>query len=400
MRKKTLNSNDISEELIGIVGGGQLAQMLCKAASIRNVQVAVQTGSKADPAAIHSNRVFLSRPDDALGTREISEKCKCITFENEWVNVDQLKALEQEGVHFIPKIDSLSPLVDKISQRQLLKDLNIPGTEWLKLCSDQLSDFQLPSGWEFPLMAKASRGGYDGKGTKVINNFNELKKLRAEVNQNDWFLEKWVEYESEYSLVASRDLDGHIRTFNLAQTNQSNQVCDWVIVPAEVSHAVELMTYNIAASLLTKLNYFGVIAIEFFYGTGGLLVNEIAPRTHNSAHFSIEACKSSQFDQQICIAAGLPVSSTDLIVPGALMINLLGLPSGASSSLEQRISEIKNVEGANLHWYGKDDEKPGRKLGHVTFLLNGTDFISRNDEAMEALKKIRSIWPITSSKLG
>ena len=242
-------------------------------------------------------------------------------------------------------------------------------------------------------MAKSARGGYDGKGTRVIKNFEDLRQLLNEVDPNDWLLERWVSYEMELALVASRDLHGRVRAFPIAQTNQCHQVCDWVIAPAEVSHSVKAMAFNIAASLLTELDYVGVIAIEFFYGSKGLLVNEVAPRTHNSAHFSIEACSSSQFDQQICIAAGLPVSDPDMIVPGALMVNLLGLQEGLASSLEDRLSKLKRIKGVHLHWYQKGKEIPGRKLGHVTLLLYAEDAELRKKEALEGLKNIRSIWP-------
>tara|TARA_Y100001968_G_scaffold106944_2_gene96681 strand:+ start:819 stop:2045 length:1227 start_codon:yes stop_codon:yes gene_type:complete len=396
MRQASLLRNDNSSKRIGVVGGGQLAQMLCEAAERRNIDVAIQTASNSDPAVKTANKLILSEPQNIKGTRELAEGCTCVTFENEWVNIEELKILEKEGVHFLPHIDSLTPLVDKIAQRNLLGELNIPSTDWILLSSNEISESKLPLDWSFPLMAKASKGGYDGKGTKVIRNSNDLCELLKTVNRQNWFLEKWVEYEKEYSLVATRDLQGHIRAYDLAETNQLNQVCDWVIVPAGASHPVKNMAYNIAASLLTKLNYFGVIAIEFFYGNSGLLVNEIAPRTHNSAHFSIEACKSSQFDQQICIAAGLPLTSTDLVTPGALMINLLGLSSEQSVSLDDRLNAINAVKGAKLHWYGKDEEKPGRKLGHVTFLLSGKDVISRRDEALSLLKKIRTIWPMNS----
>jgi 5-(carboxyamino)imidazole ribonucleotide synthase len=141
------------------------------------------------------------------------------------------------------------------------------------------------------------------------------------------------------------------------------------------------------------LDYVGVIAIEFFYGPEGLLVNEIAPRTHNSGHFSIDACTSSQFDQQICITSGISVPMPEMHVDGALMVNLLGLKSDYPISLSQRLDDLRAVPGLNLHWYEKEEESEGRKLGHVTYLLNNKDVLSRKKEALGVLKTIRSIWP-------
>ena len=397
MSIKSSRSNFTSDPIIGVIGGGQLAQMLCEAAALRKINVAIQASSDNDPATNKAIEVVLSDSTNIEGTRKISEFCKCITFENEWVNINDLKILEEEGVTFIPNIDSLTPLVDKVSQRNLLRELNIPCTDWIPLLTDNLIDFNLPPDWNFPLMAKVSRGGYDGKGTKIINNSDDLNHLLSSVDRNKWFLEKWVKYQKEYSLVASRDRKGHIRTFNLAETCQSDQVCDWVLVPADVSHSVKAFAYNIAASLLTKLNYFGVIAIEFFYGDNGLLVNEIAPRTHNSAHFSIEACKSSQFDQQLCIAAGLNVEDPEMISPGALMVNLLGQEKPTSISLLDRVEALRAQYGSNFHWYGKEFEAPGRKMGHITVLLHEENKSVRREEAKIALEKIRTIWTLNGS---
>ena len=380
--------------MIGVIGGGQLAQMLGVAAKKREINIAIQTPSEKDPANFHATKLFLAEENDINSTRKMSEACKTITFENEWLDLEGLRDLQNEGVEFIPRLDSLKSLIDKISQKTLLKELEVPVPEWIKLASIDLHQNKLPNNLKFPLMAKASIGGYDGKGTRVIRDFSELRKLIDEVDRNLWFLEKWVEYEKEYSLVVSRDKFGTFRSFPLVETNQINQVCDWVLAPANASHQVESMAYNIAASLLAKLNYIGVLAIEFFYGSDGLLVNEIAPRTHNSAHYSIEACNSSQFDQQICIAAGLPLKEPNLVYPGSVMINLLGLSADISLSTEQRLEELKNIEGSNLHWYGKAEEKPGRKLGHITFLLNENESTLRRKKALTLVKKIRSIWPM------
>ena len=192
-------------------------------------------------------------------------------------------------------------------------------------------------------MAKAARGGYDGKGTLVLKDIDALAQLMRSVPAEDWMLEAWVNYERELALVVSRDASGTVRAFPLVETHQSQQVCDWVLAPAAVPQAVEALAYNAASSLLTKLNYVGVLALEFFFGPAGLQVNEIAPRTHNSGHFSIEACTSSQFDQQLCIAAGLPVPAPQLTCQGAVMVNLLGLCEGIAAPLDQRLASLLSL---------------------------------------------------------
>jgi len=382
--------------MIGVVGGGQLARMLVQAAAQRDVPIAVQTSDPADPAAGLASRLVAADPRDVAGTRELVVGCDGITFENEWVNIDALLPLEQQGVRFQPSLAALSPLVDKLSQRQLLDDLAIPSPPWCPLSLISPAQPALPQGWTFPVMAKASRGGYDGKGTVVLRDIDGLAQLLRAVPADDWLLESWVDYELELALVVSRDQRGRIRHFPLVQTHQHQQVCDWVLAPAPVDPSVAALAYNVAASLMTKLGYVGVLALEFFYGPAGLQVNEIAPRTHNSGHFSIEACTSSQFDQQLCIAAGLPVPDPELKSRGALMVNLLGLDPERHLPLDQRLESLEAVPGLHLHWYGKSPETPGRKLGHVTLLLEGDTLLKRRDEAESALAAIRRIWPLDS----
>ena len=382
--------------MIGVVGGGQLARMLVQAAAQRDVPIAVQTSDPADPAAGLASRLVAADPRDVAGTRELVVGCDGITFENEWVNIDALLPLEQQGVRFQPSLAALSPLVDKLSQRQLLDDLAIPSPPWCPLSLISPAQPALPQGWTFPVMAKASRGGYDGKGTVVLRDIDGLAQLLRAVPADDWLLESWVDYELELALVVSRDQRGRIRHFPLVQTHQHQQVCDWVLAPAPVDPSVAALAYNVAASLMTKLGYVGVLALEFFYGPAGLQVNEIAPRTHNSGHFSIEACTSSQFDQQLCIAAGLPVPDPELKSRGALMVNLLGLDPERHPPLDQRLEALEALPGLHLHWYGKSPETQGRKLGHVTLLLEGDTLIKRRDEAESALAAIRRIWPLES----
>ena len=382
--------------MIGVVGGGQLARMLVQAAAQRDVPIAVQTSDPADPAAGLASRLVAADPRDVAGTRELVVGCDGITFENEWVNIDALLPLEQQGVRFQPSLAALSPLVDKLSQRQLLDDLAIPSPPWCPLSLISPAQPALPQGWTFPVMAKASRGGYDGKGTVVLRDIDGLAQLLRAVPADDWLLESWVDYELELALVVSRDQRGRIRHFPLVQTHQHQQVCDWVLAPAPVDPSVAALAYNVAASLMTKLGYVGVLALEFFYGPAGLQVNEIAPRTHNSGHYSIEACTSSQFDQQLCIAAGLPVPDPELKSRGALMVNLLGLYPERHPPLDQRLEALEAMPGLHLHWYGKSPETPGRKLGHVTLLLEGDTLLKRRDEAESALAAIRRIWPLES----
>ena len=379
--------------MIGVVGGGQLAMLLVEAGKKRDVDVVVQTGGKTDPAAKKTSQVILQDPTNAEGTKLLAEKSRFITFENEWIDIQSLLSLQNNGVSFVPTLQSIRPLINKINQRELLNSLDIPCPDWVTIPLGKSSEIDLPSDWEFPLMAKASKGGYDGKGTKIIKNVNQLNELIEVETEQQWMLEKWVSFDKELSIVSSRDSKGIVRSLPIVETYQSKQVCDWVLAPADINYEVELMVKNVVASLLAELDYVGVIAIEFFYGSEGLLVNEIAPRTHNSGHFSIDACSSSQFDQQICITSGISAPMPKMLVDGALMANLLGLQINYPISLAQRLDDLRAIPGLKVHWYEKEEEKKGRKLGHVTYLLNKKDALSRKKEALDILKTIRSIWP-------
>ena len=379
--------------MIGVVGGGQLAMLLVEAGKKRDIDVVVQTSAKTDPAAKKTKHVILQNPTSAEGTKLLAEKSRLITFENEWVDIRSLLSLQNNGVSFVPKLQSIRPLINKISQRELLNRLDIPCPDWLPIPSVKSSEIEIPTDWGFPLMAKAAKGGYDGKGTKIIKNLKQFQEFFQLKTQEQWMLEKFIPFEKELSIVSSRDSKGIVRSLPIVETYQSKQVCDWVLAPADINHDVDLMVKNIASSLLAELDYVGVLAIEFFYGSEGLLVNEIAPRTHNSGHFSIDACTSSQFDQQICITSGIDVPMPEMLVNGALMANLLGLQSNFPISLNKRLNDLRSIPGVNVHWYEKEEEKKGRKLGHVTYLLNNKDALLRKKEALDILKIIRSIWP-------
>ena len=260
-----------------------------------------------------------------------------------------------------------------------------------------LRQWRLPQGWNFPVVAKAIRGGYDGKGTLILATAAELGQLLEQVDPALWILEDFVAFERELAMVACRDRSGEVTCYPLVQTHQHHQVCDWVLAPAQASQALEAMARNMAASLLTALDYVGVLSIEFFYGPGGLVINELAPRTHNSGHYSIEACSISQFAQQVRIVAGQGLQAPQLTAAGALMVNLLGTDNGAADR-GAALAALKALPGATLHWYGKQGPALGRKLGHITLLLKALDPEERDQEARQRLEQIRTIWPLPDHK--
>ena len=378
------------ERSIGVVGGGQLAWMLADAARQLGIQLHSQTPGASDPASRLASSVIQAPLGDIAATAELARRCEAITFENEWLDLAALAPLAAAGVRFVPSLQALEPLVCKRSQRLLLDRLQLPTLRWSEM--PELGE-ALPQGMALPLMAKVASGGYDGKGTALLRSAADLAWLQRRVNSADWILEELVAFDLELAITVARDSEGRVEVWPLAQTHQHRQVCDWVLTPAALPHAVQAFARNIACSLVTALDYVGVLSIEFFYGPAGLQVNEIAPRTHNSAHVTIEAATTSQFSQQARIVAGMPLASTALRLPGAVMVNLLGYEISSGEYLDQRRA-LEALPGAALHWYGKQGSRLGRKLGHVTLPLQASDSQARASEAQLRVAEVRSIWPL------
>ncbi|MEB3259850.1 MAG: 5-(carboxyamino)imidazole ribonucleotide synthase [Cyanobacteriota bacterium] len=406
--------------------------MLAREARQLGVELHVQTPDPADPAAREAASVVVGPLEDAATTRLLAQRAERVSFENEWVPLDLLRPLERQGIVFLPDLAALQPLVNKRSQRELLSSLSLPTPRWAGMEATQeppappadasegdastgraVSEIhgnsgddgdgaepppapRLPDGLTFPVMAKLSHGGYDGKGTRLLEDQAALERHLACHIPEDWLLEERVSFDLELAQVVCRDQTGEVRCFPLVQTQQRDQVCEWVLYPAPVDHAVAAWARNVSMSLVTALNYVGVMGIEFFFGPGGLLVNELAPRVHNSGHLTLEACATNQFAQHVRIVAGLPLGSTEAIVNGALMVNLLGYEpeSGSAASLDHQPQRqaLAAMPGAHVHWYGKRP-RPGRKLGHVTFVLEAEEGREREAERDRLLREVRAVWP-------
>ena len=377
---------------LGIIGGGQLALMLVEAAKKRDLKVCVQTKFSNDPAGSKSDYVIQADPLKLKANKELIKECEKIIFENEWIKIDKLNVIDSKNI-FVPSLDAIAPLVDRISQKKLIDKMKLPAPKWMAVSDLKNLDDEEINKLNFHLMAKSNMGGYDGKGNKKVNTKEDLKTFLNENNADDWLVEEWINYKNELALVGARDFSGAIKFFPIVQTFQSNQVCDWVLCPADISFELKMFAINIFSSIVNELNYVGVMGIEFFYGDDGLLINEIAPRTHNSAHFSIEACSSSQFDQHICISTGINPPDIKMHSEGSVMINLLGLKKKVPLSIDKRLEMLSQIKGSNLHWYGKSKETIGRKMAHITFLLDENNHARRLEKSRELYTTVREIWP-------
>tara|TARA_Y100000589_G_scaffold330219_1_gene379133 strand:- start:1076 stop:2272 length:1197 start_codon:yes stop_codon:yes gene_type:complete len=392
MSSKININNHTKPYSIGIIGGGQLALMLTEAALERDIKVCIQTKSLDDPGALKADKVIQADPLQIKGNKNLINECERIIFENEWVKINKLKQIASKE-YFIPHLDSLAPLLDRISQKMFIDKLNLPSAKWLTIKDYKNLMVEELNEWRFPLMAKSFKGGYDGKGNKKLSNKDEFELFLKQQPSEDWIIEEWVDYEKELALIGSRDKDGNIRLFPIVETFQSNNVCNWVLAPAKTTYEIDVFALNIFSSIINELDYVGVLGIEFFFGNNGLLINEIAPRTHNSGHFSIEACNTSQFDQQICISTGIQPPDIKMNCNGSLMINLLGLKKNYPLRIEERINKLSKINGANVHWYGKTKESFGRKMGHITFLLDEINHEKRLEKAVIIKEKVNIIWP-------
>ncbi|MBE9103146.1 5-(carboxyamino)imidazole ribonucleotide synthase [Vacuolonema iberomarrocanum] len=372
---------------VGVIGGGQLAWMMAPAAKALGIELVVQTPSDHDPAVSLADEVVLGAIADAKTTAELAKYCDVITFENEFVDLPGLMQLSDRGITFYPPLTALEPILDKYDQRSALLDWNVPTPQFAAVSSSDSP--KTLSQYGFPVVLKARRHGYDGKGTLVLRNLEAVQTQLAGVASDTWLLEEFVPFEREMAVMAARSTTGETVVYPVVETQQVDQVCRRVYALPEWDEAVTQQATAIARTLLTQLNYVGVLGIEFFLTKDGTLsVNELAPRTHNSGHYTLDACNTSQFEQQLRAVCGLPLGSPTLQGGGAVMVNLLGFESSDSdySDLRQQLTQIHN---AHVYWYGKTQSRPGRKLGHVTATLQPNQ--TRQD-AEAIAQQIEQIW--------
>jgi 5-(carboxyamino)imidazole ribonucleotide synthase len=374
---------------VGAIGGGQLALMMGDAARNLGIELTVQTPSATDPAVAIAAGSVLAAIDDVGATAELAELCDVITFENEFVDLDGLANLARQGVLFRPSLPSLTPLLDKYVQRCYLQDLGLPTPRfWAWDSADPLPEGAL----NFPLVIKTRRHGYDGQGTFIVKDEASFESICAKLKGRSLLLEEFVPFDRELAVIAARSTDGEIAIYPIVETQQEDRVCHLVIAPADISLDVKAQAESIARTLLNSLQAVGIFGIELFLTADNkLLVNEIAPRTHNSGHFSIDACKTSQFEQHLRAVCQLPLGNCELNCDGTVMVNLLGYESAESDYLMQR-QQLAQIPGAFVHWYGKKESRPGRKLGHVTVVLDGESAADRRAQALSIARNIDAIW--------
>ncbi len=351
---------------LGLLGGGQLGRMFCMAAQSMGYKVAVLDPGTESPAGtvadLHIRRDYL----DPQGLEELGRRCKGVTTEFENVPANALEFLAGHCL-VSPTAASVAIAQDRIREKQFVASCGVGVAPHVVV--RQPADIDAAAPALFPAILKVARLGYDGKGQARVDSAIEARAAFEEFGEVACVLEKLLALRTEVSVVVARGRDGEVVTYAVAENEHKGGILDTSIVPARVDPALQAAARDVALKVVAGLDYVGVLCVEFFVlEDGALLVNELAPRPHNSGHYSIDACVTSQFEQQARVLAGLPLGDTRQHTP-AVMLNILGDSwRGPHQSEPPDWARVLRHGGAKLHLYGKSQARIGRKMGHVTVL--------------------------------
>jgi 5-(carboxyamino)imidazole ribonucleotide synthase len=347
----------VSKLQVGILGGGQLARMLALEGYPLGISMNIMTASPQDPAAQVTGLTHLGSLSDPKDLRKFMDGLTALTFESEFVDIPKLKQALPSSVYVFPNLDSINQIQDRLAQKRLLDRFEIPTSPWLNVENgNDLTQASLRFKRGFVL--KQRRFGYDGYGTFVIKPSEEPDPLILQRSQEGFIAEDFIAFKRELAVSFVRGRDGEFIELPLVETEQKNSRCVTVVGP--VKHRGLARIARGIKKMMEALDYVGILAVEMFETKNGLLVNELAPRVHNSAHYSLDGLTCSQFEYHLRAGLGLPLPKVALVKKGFAMVNLLG--EGGS---EVRLS-YKPIGG--LHWYGKSENRKGRKLGHINVI--------------------------------
>lgn len=348
---------------IGILGGGQLGRMFIQESLNFDVKVHILDPDKNAPCAPIAHEFNLGDIKDFDTVYNFGKDKDIVTIEIEHVNVDALEKLEQDGIKVFPQPNVIRLIQDKGLQKIFYEENGIPTAPY-KLIE---SGAELPENADFlPFMQKLRKGGYDGRGVQAIKSESDFEKGFTEPS----VLEKFVDFEKELSVIVARNASGETITYPIVELefNPEANLVEFLFAPANVSAEIEEEARKIAETIISKLDMVGLLAVEMFLTKSGeVLVNEIAPRPHNSGHQTIEANFTSQYEQHFRSIANLPLGSTTMLKP-SVMVNLLGEKDNFGKVVYQGLDTVVGWEGVFPHIYGKSDTKPFRKMGHVTII--------------------------------
>ncbi|MGF7536226.1 5-(carboxyamino)imidazole ribonucleotide synthase [Bacillus mexicanus] len=351
--------------VIGIIGGGQLGKMMAVSAKQMGYKVAVVDPVKDSPCGQVADVEITAHYNDREAIRKLADISDIITYEFENIDYDALYWLKDHA--YLPQGSEL--LLVTQNRETEKKAIQAAGCEVAPYrivhTKDDLKQAVQELG--LPAVLKTCRGGYDGKGQFVIKEETQMEQAAALLEHGTCILESWVSFKMELSVIVVRSVNGEISTFPAAENIHHNNILFQSIVPARVEEGIEKKAAELAVKLAEELNLVGPLAVELFLREDGeLLVNELAPRPHNSGHYTLDLCETSQFEQHIRAVCGLPLGKTDLLKPG-MMVNLLG----DEVKLVEEVPEL--LKEAKLYIYGKHDIKKDRKMGHITFMKQPED---------------------------
>lgn len=372
----------INQQRVGVIGGGQLAWMMGLEAQKQGISLWVQTPTVHDPAVAVAKEAIIAPLSNLEATATLAREVDIITFENEFIDVPGLGEFS-DRVTFYPSLASVAPLLDKFEQRCYLQELGLPVPAFKSVIAGKGSSWD---GKEFPLVVKARRHGYDGQGTFIVQDELELETVLAKLEGLPVLIERYVPFEKELAVMAGRGINGETVVYPTVETYQRDQVCQRVIAPARIPETLHNQISTMAQTLLDALEWVGIIGMELFLTEdNGVLVNEIAPRTHNSGHYTLDACDISQFAMHLQGITGKSLTPPRLTSDAAVMVNLLGYEF-AETTYSEKQQKLRSLPGAHVYWYGKKQARPGRKLGHVTVLGNTIA------EASAIADQVSEIW--------
>lgn len=379
--------------VLGIIGGGQLGMMLTEAAkklSNHISEIIVLDPTKDCPATKAGAKQIVADFKDENAIVELSEKCDIITYEIELGNSNILKKIEQKTT-INPSPDTLRIIQDKLLQKNFLQKNNLPVPDFVEINS--LSDLQNKlNDFGYPALLKSRRDSYDGRGNFKINSKNETEIAYKKFSGLDLFLEKFVDFQKEVSMIAARNTLGEIATYPLVENIHEGNILRMTIAPARVSKKVSEKAEKIAKDTMNVLKGAGVFGIEMFVTKNDdILINEIAPRVHNSGHHTLHSSTTSQFEQHLLAILGLKLGDTNLLYP-TIMYNILG-PKNFQGKYRLTIPKLQ--DGIYLKMYEKLESKPKRKLGHINFVGQNGEDIDKLLQKVEQLKKTLLIEPAT-----
>ncbi|KAG7569546.1 Phosphoribosylaminoimidazole carboxylase ATPase subunit [Arabidopsis thaliana x Arabidopsis arenosa] len=362
----------VSEIIVGVLGGGQLGRMLCQAASQMAIKVMILDPSENCSASALSYGHMVDSFDDSATVEEFAKRCGVLTVEIEHVDVETLEKLEKQGVDCQPKASTIRIIQDKYMQKVHFSQHGIPLPEYMEI-DDIEGARRAGELFGYPLMIKSKRLAYDGRGNAVANNQDGLSSAVTALGgfSRGLYVEKWAPFVKELAVIVARGRDGSMVCYPVVETIHRDNICHIVKAPADLPWKINKLATDVAQKAVGSLEGAGVFAVELFLTEDSqILLNEVAPRPHNSGHQTIECCYTSQFEQHLRAVVGLPLGDPSMRTPASIMYNILGEDDGeAGFKLAHRlIARALCIPGASVHWYDKPEMRKQRKMGHITLV--------------------------------